>query len=225
MLELINKISKGLKKMLFDYAMDLIGATNSDRWAHVVGFMPLAAFLTFIFAGAISSIIGLSTTFIINKLKKGKIDFISCYIKISLFLFPIVFILSFFTSNGKVEDSVWETTPGSETVLVPNDKKIKLSIVEVKDEKIVVQFGDSETDKKEYYLDPDSKVEKTETVEEPSVTSAVVSEKKLVHYYRGKGYYTLAKPREFLKIDGKIKLKDSEKILNSNWNRGRDNDF
>ena len=211
--------------MLFDYAMDLIGATNSDRWAHVVGFMPLAAFLTFIFAGAISSIIGLSTTFIINKLKKGKIDFVSCYIKISLFLFPIVFILSFFTSNRKVEDSVWETTPGSETVLVPNDKKIKLSIVEVKDEKIVVQFGDSETDKKEYYLDPDSKVEKTETVEEPSVTSAVVSEKKLVHYYRGKGYYTLAKPREFLKIDGKIKLKDSEKILNSNWNRGRDNDF
>ena len=89
----------------------------------------------------------------------------------------------------------------------------------------MVQFGDSETDKKEYYLDPDSKVEKTETVEEPSVTSAVVSEKKLVHYYRGKGYYTLAKPREFLKIDGKIKLKDSEKILNSNWNRGRDNDF
>ena len=211
--------------MLFDYVMDLIGATNSDRWTHVVGFMFLAAFLTFIFAGAISSIIGLSTTFIINKLKKGKIDFVSCYIKISLFLFPIVFILSFFTSNGKVEDSVWETTPGSETVLVPNDKKIKLSIVEVKDEKIVVQFGDSETDKKEYYLDPDSKVEKTETVEEPSVTSAVVSEKKLVHYYRGKGYYTLAKPREFLKIDGKIKLKDSEKILNSNWNRGRDNDF
>lgn len=202
--------------MLFDYAMDLIGATNSDRWAHVVGFMPLAAFLTFIFAGAISSIIGLSTTFIINKLKKGKIDSVSCYIKISLFLFPIVFILSFFTSNGKVEDSVWETTPGSETVLVPNDKKIKVSIVEVKDEKIMVQFGDSETDKKEYYLDPDSKVEKTETIEEPSVTSAVVSEKKSVRYYRGKGYYTLAKPREFLKIDGKVKLKDSEKILNSN---------
>lgn len=202
--------------MLFDYAMDLIGATNSDRWAHVVGFMPLAAFLTFIFAGAISSIIGLSTTFIINKLKKGKIDSVSCYIKISLFLFPIVFILSFFTSNGKAEDSVWETTPGSETVLVPNDKKIKLSIVEVKDEKIMVQFGDSETDKKEYYLDPDSKVEKTETIEEPSVTSAVVSEKKSVRYYRGKGYYTLAKPREFLKIDGKVKLKDSEKILNSN---------
>ena len=49
--------------MLFDYVMDLIGATNSDRWAHVVGFMPLAAFLTFI---------GLSTTFIINKLKKRK---------------------------------------------------------------------------------------------------------------------------------------------------------
>ena len=72
MLELINKISKGLKKMLFDYVMDLIGATNSDRWTHVVGFMFLAAFLTFIFAGAISSIIGLSTTFIINKLKKRK---------------------------------------------------------------------------------------------------------------------------------------------------------
>lgn len=177
--------------MLFDYVMDLIGATNSDRWTHVVGFMFLAAFLTFIFAGAILSIIGLSTTFIINKLKKGKIDSVSCYLKISFFLFPIIFILSFFTSNGKLEDSVWETTPGSETMLVPNDKK----------------------------------VEKTETVEEPSVTSAVVSEKKLVHYYRGKGYYTLAKPREFLKIDGKIKLKDSEKILNSNWNRGRDNDF
>ena len=45
--------------MLFDYVMDLIGATNSDRWTHVVGFMFLAAFLTFIFAGAISSIIGL----------------------------------------------------------------------------------------------------------------------------------------------------------------------
>lgn len=57
----------------------------------------------------------------------------------------------------------------------------------------MVQFGDSETDKKEYYLDPDSKVEKTETVEEPSVTSAVVSEKKLVHYYRGKGYYSSLK--------------------------------
>ena len=169
--------------MLFDYVMDLIGATNSDRWTHVVGFMFLAAFLTFIFAGAISSIIGLSTTFIINKLKKGKIDSVSCYLKISFFLFPIIFILSFFTSNGKLEDSVWETTPGSETMLVPNDKKVKLSIVELKNDKILVQFGDNETDKKEYYLDPDSKVEKTETVEEPSVTSAVVSEKKSVQYY------------------------------------------
>ena len=80
--------------MLFDYVMDLIGATNSDRWTHVVGFMFLAAFLTFIFAGAISSIIGLSTTFIINKLKKGKIDSVSCYLKIffssfQLFLFSL----------------------------------------------------------------------------------------------------------------------------------------
>lgn len=205
--------------MLFDYVMDLIGATNSDRWTHVVGFMFLAAFLTFIFAGAISAVSGLSITFIVNKLKNGNLglmDYINYYFKISIILFPIIFILSFFTSNGKIEDSVWETTPGSETVLVPNDKKVKLSILELKDDKIVVQFGDDKNDKKEYYLDPDSKVEKTETVEEPSVTSAVVSEKKSVQYYRGKGYYTPAKPREFLKIDGKVKLKDSDKILNNN---------
>lgn len=205
--------------MLFDYAMDLIGATNSDRWTHVVGFMPLAAFLTFIFAVAISAIFGLSITFIVNKLKNGNLgmmDYINYYFKISLILFPIIFIFSFFTSNGKVKDSVWETTPGSESVLVPNNKDVKLSIVELKDDKIVVQFGDSKTDKKEYYLDPDSKVEKTETVEEPSVTSAVVLEKKSVQYYRGKGYYNPTNPREFLKINGKIKLKDSEKILSSN---------
>lgn len=172
--------------MLFDYVMDLIGATNSDRWTHVVGFMFLAAFLTFIFAGAISAVSGLSITFIVNKLKNGNLglmDYINYYFKIYIILFPIIFILSFFTSNGKVEDSVWETTPGSETVLVPNDKKVKLSILELKDDKIVVQFGDDKNDKKEYYLDPDSKVEKTETIEEPSVTSAVVSEKKSVQYY------------------------------------------
>lgn len=205
--------------MFFDYVMDLIGATNSDRWTHVVGFMPLAAFLTAIFAGAISAFLGLSITFIVNKLKNGNLgmmDYINYYFKISLIIFPIVFIFSFFTSNGKIEDSVWETIPGSETVVVPNDKDVKLSIVELKNDKIVVQFGNNKTDKKEYYLDPDSKVEKTETVSDPAVTSAIVSEKKSVQYYRGKGYYTPTKSREFLKIDGKMKLKDSEKVLNSN---------
>lgn len=84
--------------MLFDYAMDLIGATNSDRWTHVVSFMPLAAFLTFIFAVAISAIFGLSITFIVNKLKNGSLgmmDYINYYFKISLILFPIIFIFSF----------------------------------------------------------------------------------------------------------------------------------
>lgn len=205
--------------MLFDYMMNLIGATNTDRWVHVVVFAIWAAILTFISAVSISAILGLSITFIVNKLKNGNfglMDYINYYFKISIIIFPIIFILSFFTSNGKVEDLVWETTPGSETVLVPNNKDVKLSIMELKDDKIVVQFGDSETDEKEYYLDPDSKVEKTETLEEPSVTSAIVLEKKSVQYYRGKGYYTPNKPREFLKIDGKMKLKDSEKILNSN---------
>lgn len=205
--------------MLFDYMMNLIGATNTDRWVHVVVFAIWAAILTFISAVSISAILGLSITFIVNKLKNvnlGTNDCINYYFKISIIIFPIIFILSFFTSNGKVEGLVWETTPGSETVLVPNNKDVKLSIVKLKDDKIVVQFGDSETDEKEYYLDPDSKVEKTETLEEPSVTSAIVLEKKSVQYYRGKGYYTPNKPREFLKIDGKMKLKDSEKILNSN---------
>ena len=200
MLKLINKILKGLNK--------------NAIWASV---------LTFISAVSISAIFGLSITFIVNKLKNGNLgimDYINYYFKISIILFPIIFILSFFTSNGKLEDSVWETIPGSETVLVPNNKDVKLSIVELKNDKIVVQFGDSGTDEKEYYLDPDSKVEKTETVEEPSVTSAIVLEKKSVKYYRGKGYYTPNKPREFLKIDGKMKLKDSEKVLNSVENGG-----
>ena len=209
--------------MLFDYMMDLIGATNTDRWEHVLIFAIWASVLTFISAVSISAIFGLSITFIVNKLKNGNLDimdYINYYFKISIILFPIIFILSFFTSNGKLEDSVWETIPGSETVLVPNNKDVKLSIVELKNDKIVVQFGDSGTDEKEYYLDPDSKVEKTETVEEPSVTSAIVLEKKSVKYYRGKGYYTPNKPREFLKIDGKMKLKDSEKVLNSVENGG-----
>lgn len=209
--------------MLFDYMMDLIGATNTDRWVHVLVFAIWASVLTFISAVSISAILGLSITFIVNKLKNGNLgtmDYINYYFKISIIIFPIIFILSFFTSNGKLEDSVWETTPGSETILVPNDKKVKLSIVEVKDDKIVVQFGDNANDQKEYYLDPDSKIEKTETVEEPSITSAIITEKRLVENYRGKSYYTPNKPREFLKINGKIKLKDSEKVLNSVENGG-----
>ena len=201
--------------MLFDFLMDLIGATNSDRWAHVVGFMPLAAFLTAIFSVAISVAFCILATFIVNKLKKDKLDYTSSF-KILVFLVPVIFMVSFLTSNERMEDSVWETTKGSETVLVPNDKEVKLSIVDLKKDKIVVQFGDNANDKKEFYLDTDSKIEKTETVEEPSVTSAVVSEKKSVQYYRGKGYYKPTKPREFLKINGKMKLKDSEKILNIN---------
>lgn len=201
--------------MLFDFLMDLIGATNSDRWAHVVGFMPLAAFLTAVFAVAISVAFCILATFIVNKLKKDKLDYTSSF-KILVFLVPFIFMVSFITSNERIEDSVWETTKGSKTVLVPNDKEVKLSIVDLKKDKIVVQFGDNANDKKEFYLDKDSKIEKTETVEEPTVTSAVILEKKSVQYYRGKGYYNPTNPREFLKINGKMKLKDSEKILSSN---------
>ena len=201
--------------MLFDFLMDLIGATNSDRWAHVVGFMLLAAFLTAVFAVAISVAFCILATFIVNKLKKDKLDYTSSF-KILVFLVPIIFMVSFLTPNERMEDSVWETTKGSETVLVPNDKEVKLSIVDLKKDKIVVQFGDNANDKKEFYLDKDSKIEKSDTIEESSVTSAIVSEKKSVQYYRGKGYYKPTKPREFLKINGKMKLKDSEKILSSN---------
>ena len=114
-----------------------------------------------------------------------------------------------------MEGTAWKTTPGSETVLVPNDKEVKLSIVDLKKDKIIVQFGNNKNDRKEFYLDEDSQIEKSDTIEESLITSAVVTEKRLVHNYRGKSYYTPNKPREFLKINGKMKLKDSEKILNN----------
>lgn len=207
--------------MVFNYLMDFIGATKGEDWITVVSFMPIAFALTAFVASAISFLSGFFVSFIINQLRKEKWDFLDLWLRsffTAFFFFPVIFIASFYlnNTNNTMEGTAWKTTPGSETVLVPNDKKVKLSILELKDDKIVVQFGDDENDKKEYYLDPDSNVEKTETIEEPSVTSAVVLEKKSVQYYRGKGYYTPAKPREFLKIDGKIKLKDSEKILNSN---------
>lgn len=208
--------------MLFDFLMDLIGATNSDRWAHVVGFMPIVFILTAFVASAISIGIGFFVSFIRNQLRKEKWDFLDLWIRTFLtgfYLFPVIFIASFClnntnNTNNTMEGTAWKTTPGSETVLVPNDKEVKLSIVDLKKDKIIVQFGNNKNDRKEFYLDEDSQIEKSDTIEESSITSAVVTEKRLVQNYRGKSYYTPNKPREFLKINGKMKLKDSEKILN-----------
>lgn len=208
--------------MIFNYLMDFIGATKGENWITVVIFMPIAFALTAFAASAISILIGFFVNFVINQFKKEKLDFLNLWLRsfiTSFCLFPIIFIASFYLNN-RMEGTEWRTTPGSETVLIPNDKKVKLSIVEVKDDKIVVQFGDNANDQKEYYLDPESKIEKTETVEEPSITSASITEKRLVQNYRGKSYYTPNEPREFLKINGKIKLKDSEKVLNSVENGG-----
>lgn len=206
--------------MLFDFLMDLIGATNSDRWAHVVGFMPIVFILTAFVASAISIGIGFFVSFIRNQLRKEKWDFLDLWIRTFLtgfYLFPVIFIASFYlnNTNNTMEGTAWKTTPGSETVLVPNDKEVKLSIVDLKKDKIIVQFGNNKNDRKEFYLDEDSQIEKSDTIEESLITSAVVTEKRLVHNYRGKSYYTPNKPREFLKINGKMKLKDSEKILNN----------
>lgn len=202
--------------MIFNFLMDFIGATKSEHWITVVSFMPLAFLLTAFVASAISFVPGFFVSFVIKQFKKEKWDFINIWFRayiISIFFFPVIFIGSFY-SNNKMEWTEWKTTPGSETVLVPNDKEVKLSIIDLKKDKIVVQFGNNKNDKKEFYLDKDSKIEKSDTIEEPSITSAVVTEKRLVHNYRGKSYYTPNKPRKFLKINGKMKLKDSEKILN-----------
>ena len=202
--------------MIFNYLMDFIGATKNENWITVVTFMPVAFLLTAFVASAISFVSGFFVSLVIKQFKKEKWDFLKIWFRayiISIFFFLVIFIGSFY-SNNKMEGNEWKTTPGSETVLVPNDKEVKLSIIDLKKDKIVVQFGNNKNDKKEFYLDKDSKIEKSDTIEEPSITSAVVTEKRLVHNYRGKSYYTPNKPRKFLKINGKMKLKDSEKIFN-----------
>lgn len=206
--------------MIFDYVMDFIGATKGESWTTVVIFMPIAFALTAFVASAISFLSGFFVSFIINQLRKEKWDFLDLWLRsffTAFFFFPVIFIASFYlnNTNNTMEGTAWKTTPGSETVLVPNDKEVKLSIVDIKKDKIIVQFGNNKNDRKEFYLDEDSQIEKSDTIEESSITSAVVTEKRLVQNYRGKSYYTPNKPREFLKINGKMKLKDSEKILNS----------